>query len=214
MLIKLTKTLRGLVITISILVLFGCHRTQVRTYPERTSPPRPTEPVPSISPQIQTPPESHSPAEHPPTTTYSGAVSSWKSYKEFARWMEKEFSFDLDRFKRYEGKFPSSRTPEETFRLRSGIYMDAAVLARETLNRINPSYKARIVVIITRPYRYNHYACSFRDGGKIWIMDYGTPYREVTGLHGPYNSLEEYKAFYEKNHPLKRTVEAVTYLGN
>jgi hypothetical protein len=127
--------------------------------------------------------------------------------------MEKEFSFDLDRFKRYEGKSAPSRTPEETFRLRSGIYVDAAVLAKETLNRINPSYKARIVVIIMRPYGYNHYVCSFRDGGKIWIMDYGTPYKEVTGLHGPYNSLREYRVFYEKNHPSKRRIEAVTYLG-
>ena len=207
------KALRCLVFTISILVLFGCHRTQVRTSPEKTYPPRPAEPVPSIPPQIQTAPESRSPAERPSTTTYSETVSAWKSYKEFARWMEKEFSLDLERFKRYEGKFPPSRTPEETFHLRSGIYMDAAVLAKETLNRINPSYKARIVVVIMRPYRYNHYVCSFRDGGKIWIMDYGTPYKEVTGLHGPYNSLEEYRVFYEKNHPLKRRIEAVTYLG-
>jgi hypothetical protein len=44
-------------------------------------------------------------------------------------------------------------------------------------------------------------------------MDYGTPYREVTGLLGPYNSLEEYGVFYRKNHPLKRRIEAVTYLG-
>jgi len=36
----------------------------------------------------------------------------------------------------------------------------------------------------------------------------------VTGLHGPYNSLQEYRVFYEKNHPSKRRIEAVTYLGN
>ncbi len=128
--------------------------------------------------------------------------------------MEKEFSLDLKRFKTFEGRFPPARTPEETFRLKSGIYVDAAVLAKETLNRINPSYKARIVVIIMRPYGYNHYVCLFNDGGKIWIMDYGTPYKEVTGLHGPYDSLQEYRLFYEKNHPLKRKIEAVTYLGN
>lgn len=208
------KTLRWLVLTISILVLFGCHRTQVRTFPERAYPPQPTEPIPSIPPQIETPRESHFPTERPSTRSYSETVSAWKSYKEFARWMEKEFTLDLDRFKRYEGKFPPPRTPEETFDLRSGIYVDATVLAKETLNRINPSYKARIVVIIMRPYGYNHYVCSFRDGGKIWIMDYGTPYREVTGLFGSYNSLEEYRIFYEKNHPLKRKIEAVTYLGN
>jgi len=208
------KTLRCLVFTLSVLILFGCQRTQVKTYPERPHPPRPSEPTPSIPPQIQTSPESGSPAERPSTPTYSEAVSTWKSYKEFARWMEREFSLDLERFKRFEGKFPPPRNPEETFRLRSGIFVDAAVLAKEALNRINPSYKARIVVIIMRPYGYNHYVCSFREAGKIWIMDYGTPYKGVTGLHGPYDSLQEYRVFYEKNHPSKRRIEAVTYLEN
>jgi len=206
--------LRYLVFTICILVLSGCERTQVRTDQERTYRPQPTEPLPSKPPRVETPQERPSPVEPSLAKTYAETVSQWKSYQDLVRWMEKEFSLDLDRFKRYEGKFPPPRTPEETFHLRSGIYVDATVLAKETLNRINPSYKAKIVVIIMRPYGYNHYVCSFRDGGKIWIMDYGTPYREVTGLLGPYNSLQEYRVFYEKNHPLKRRIEAVTYFGN
>ncbi len=208
------KTVRSLVFAIAFLTLFSCQRTQIKTYPESPHPPRPSEHTSSQPPQIQTAPESSSPVERPSATSYSEAVSAWKSYKEFVHWMEKEFAVDLKRFKRFEGTFPPARTPEETFRLRSGIYVDAAVLAKETLNRISSSYKARIVVIIMRPYGYNHYVCSFRDGKKIWIMDYGTPYREVTGLHGPYDSLQEYRVFYEKNHPLKRRIEAVTYLGN
>jgi hypothetical protein len=43
-------------------------------------------------------------------------------------------------------------------------------------------------------------------------MDYGTPYKEVTGLHGPYDSIEEYKKFYEKHNPEKRTIEGIIYL--
>jgi len=206
--------LRYLVFTICILVLLGCERTQVRTDQERTYRPQPTEPTPSKPPRVETPQEGPSPVKPSLAKTYAETVSQWKSYQDLVRWMEKEFSLDLDRFKRYEGKFPPPRTPEETFHLRSGIYVDATLLAKETLNRINPSYKARIVVIIMRPYGYNHYVCSFRDGGKIWIMDYGTPYREVTGLLGPYNLLEEYRLFYEKNHPLKKRIEAVTYFGN
>jgi len=207
------KTLRNLVFTIAILMLFGCQRTQIRAYPERTYPPQTTEPTPSIPPQIQTRPETGS-LQEPSAMTYSEAISAWKSYKDLVRWMEKEFSLDLERFKRFEGTFPPVRAAEETFRLRSGIYADAVVLAKETLNRISPSYKPRIVVIVMRPYGYNHYVCSFHDAGKIWIMDYGTPYKEVTGVHGPYNSLRDYRVFYEKNHPLKRRIEAVTYLGN
>ena len=82
------------------------------------------------------------------------------------RWMEKEFTFDAERFERYKGTLPPPRTPEETFGFRSGIYFDAAVFAKETLNRINPSYQAKVAVVIIRPYGANHYFCAFQDAGK------------------------------------------------
>ena len=197
---------RYLVLAICILVLLGCERTQVRT--DR---PQPTEPIPSKPPRVETPQERPSPVEPLTAKTYAEIVSQWKSYQDLVRWMEKEFSFDMDRFRKFEKTLPPPRTPEETFRLKSGIYIDTATFAKETLNRINPSYRAQIVVIIMRPYGYNHYVCSFRKDGKIFIMDYGTPYKEMTGVHGPYNSLGEYKEFYEKNHPIKRRIEAVIY---
>jgi hypothetical protein len=143
---------------------------------------------------------------------YTETVSGWKSYKDVVQWMEKDFSFDEERYKKYEGTLPPPRTSEETFKLRSGIYIDAASFLKETLNRINPSYDARIVVLVFRPSRFNHYVCSFKTGGHLFIMDYGTPYREVSGLLGPYRSLDEYKNFYEKHHPLQKKVEAVVYL--
>ena len=128
------------------------------------------------------------------------------------RWMEKEFTFDAERFKKYQGTLPPPRTPEETFRLRSGIYFDAAVFAKETLNRINPSYQAKVAVVIIRPYGANHYFCAFQDAGKIVVMDYGTPYKETTGTHGPYKSLAEVKGVYEKYFPVKGRIEAISYL--
>jgi hypothetical protein len=143
---------------------------------------------------------------------YAETISEWKSYKEVVEWMEKDFSFDKERYKKYEGTLPPPRTPEETFQLKSGIYIDAASFLQETLNRINPSYHARIVVLVSRPSRFNHYVCSFQTEGKLFIMDYGTPYREITGVHGPYRSLEEYKKFYEMYHPLQKKVEAIVYL--
>jgi len=126
--------------------------------------------------------------------------------------MEKDFSFDADRFEKFAGTLPPPRTAGETFKLGSGIYIDAAHFIKETLNRIDPSYQATIVVILIRPYVNNHYVCSFKKEGRLYIMDYGTPYKTMTGLHGPFNSLEEYKGFYERSHPLKRRIEAVTYL--
>ena len=188
----------GLTLIISSLLFyilsFGCAPTKVKLYSKET--------------QAEIP----SPGKPIPGKTYSETISQWESYQDVVKWMENDFSFDKERYEKFEGTLPIPRTPEETFQLKSGIYIDAATFLKETLNRINPSYKAQIVILIIRPYGFNHYACSFRKDGKLFIMDYGTPYKEVTGIHGPYSSLEEYKKFYEKNHPMKGEIEAITYL--
>jgi len=216
-------------LSICILVLFACAPTQVKIYPrethsektirEKTSSERtPQEKTAPVKPVLVKPPSEKLPTEKIPTVksfpekTYDETISEWKSYQDLVKWMEKDFSFDRERYQKFEGTLPIPRTPQETFQLKSGIYIDTAMFSKETLNRINPSYKAQIVVLIIRPYGFNHYVCSFRKDGKLFIMDYGTPYAEVTGVHGPYNSLEEYKKFYEKHHPMKREIEAISYL--
>jgi hypothetical protein len=146
-----------------------------------------------------------------PVKSYDERVSRWESYKDVERWLEKDFSFDAQRYRRFEGTLPPPRTPEETFRLKSGIYIDAAIFAKESLNRINPSYQAKIVVLLIG-HGTNHYVCSFRKEGKLFIMDYGTPYKTMVGLHGPFHSLDDYKVFFEKKHPVIKNVQAITYL--
>jgi len=143
--------------------------------------------------------------------SYDETVLRWKSYKDVQTWMEKDFSLDAERFKRFEGTLPPPRTPEETFKLKSGIYIDAAIFVKETLNRIDPSYKARIVVLLIGR-GTNHYVCSFMRGGNLFIMDYGTPYKTIVGVHGPFSSLEAFRVFFEKNHPTAKSVQAITYL--
>lgn len=182
------------VLLIFILNLFACALVRVKTYPEEMSTVK------------------KYPGETPLIRTYDETVSQWKSYEDLVKWMEKDFSFDRERYKKFEGTLPIPRTPEETLQLKSGIYIDAAMFSKESLNRINPSYKAQIVVIMVWPNVFNHYVCSFKKDGKLFIMDYGTPYKEVTGFHGPYKSLEEYKRFYEKHHTEKRRVEGIGYL--
>lgn len=144
--------------------------------------------------------------------SYEVTVSNWNSYEDLVRWMEKNFSFDQERYKKFEGTLPIPRAPEETFYLKSGIDVDAAEFLKKTLHRISPSYKAQIVVILVRPNTFNHYVCSFKKEGKLFIMDYGTPYREITGLHGPFRSLNGYKQFYEKHHPERRQIEGIGFL--
>lgn len=162
--------------------------------------------------RVKTPPEGTSQEKATLTKYYEATVSQWRSYEDVVKWMERDFSFDKERYKKFEGTLPLPRSPEETLQLKSGIYIDAAEFLKKTLNRINPAYQAQIVVVIVRPNVFNHYVCSVKKDGKLFIMDYGTPYREMTGIHGPYPSLKEYKRFYEDHHPEKRRVEGIGYL--
>ena len=146
-----------------------------------------------------------------PVRSYDETVSKWKTHKDLEKWMAKDFSLDMERFRRFEGTLPPPRTPEETFKLKSGIYIDAAIFAKATLNRIDSSYQAKIVVLLI-PGGANHYVCSFKKEDKLFIIDYGTPYPSIVGVHGPFHSLEGYKQFFEKNHPTVKRVEAITYL--
>jgi hypothetical protein len=68
-----------------------------------------------------------------------------------------------------------------------------------------------VVFIENRPYAVNHFVCSFKKEGKLFIMDYGTPYRNMVGVHGPFNSLEDYKKFYERFHPNVKRVQSIRY---
>jgi len=195
-----------IILPVCFLALWSCERVRIKTDPVdphlQKSPPGETTPVEALS-------EKPFPAETPSTLSYEEALRQWKSYEDVVRWMEREFSLDTDRLKKYEGTLPEPRAAKETFRLRSGIYIDAAKFAKETLNRIHRAYDARIAVVIMRPYSANHYICTFKKEGRFFVLDYGTPHKALTGIHGPYNSLDEYGKFYEKNLPVKRRVEAV-----
>ncbi len=212
--IDIQKRLFKLALIISALLTYalippGCAPTKVNIYPretqtEKTAPAKP-------SPE-KTSPEKVATMSPSPEKTYAETISEWRSYQDLVKWMEKDFSFEAERYKKFEGTLPTPRTPEETFQLKSGIYIDAAEFSKRSLNQINPSYQAQTVVIVVRPSVFNHYVCSFKKEGKLFIMDYGTPYKEITGVHGPYDSLDEYKKFYEKHHPEKRQVEGIGVL--
>ncbi len=201
--------LRNRIFFFSLIVLFACGPVRVKTDIE--------EKPPSTSASKEATPDKGVKRRSIWESIFSGktyeeTVSGWKSYQDLVRWMEREFSTDMERYKKFEGTLPLPRAPEETFRFKSGIYIDAALFTRETLNRIDSSLKAQVLVLIIRPNRYNHYVCSFKKDGRIFILDYGTPFKEITGIHGPYRSLNEYRKFYENHHPAKRGVEAITPL--
>jgi len=196
---KRGRTYFRVTLVISVLLFYilaplACAPTRVRIYPRET----------------QT--EKTSPGKPSPGKSYTEVISQWESYQDLVKWMERDFSFDAERYKKFEGTLPVPRTPEETFQLKSGIYIDAVEFSKKTLNQINLSYKAQTAIIVVRPNVFNHYVCAFKKDGKLFILDYGTPYKEITGVHGPYHSLDEYRGFYQKHHPMGGKIEAITYL--
>jgi hypothetical protein len=150
-----------------LLALLGCAPTKVQLVPRGTPPERPTsKEMDRLNPPSEKPAAEKIPTVRPvPERTYDETVSEWKSYQDLVKWMENDFSFDKERYEKFVGTLPVPRTPQETFQLRSGIYIDAATFLKETLNRINPSYKGQIVILIIRRHGFNHYACSFSKGG-------------------------------------------------
>jgi len=91
-----------------------------------------------------------------PVKNYDEVVSQWRSYEDVANWMERNYSYDREKFKNsleiYSAKnLPHVKTPQESFEEKSGLCFDAAYFAKQTLNRIDPAYEAKIVFIQNRP---------------------------------------------------------------
>src|SRR4030043_1672573 len=67
-----------------------------------------------------------------PTKTYEETVSRWKSYKDVDKWMRSHYSYDMIRAKESSvKKAPTPRSPEKTFKLRSGVCFDAAYFLKD-----------------------------------------------------------------------------------
>ena len=146
--------------------------------------------------------------------TYDKWVEKCGSYKDVAEWLNHNFRYEQDRngdgqpFSRGNNKRPRIQGPEETFRYRCGCPLDASLFAKETLNRINPDYRAEIIYLSLDRSRV-HYLCGFFLGGKLFVMDYGNPHENMTGTHGPFENLDDYvKTFYFHRHPYQKRPQA------
>ncbi|CUW41742.1 conserved protein of unknown function [Magnetospirillum sp. XM-1] len=137
-------------------------------------------------------------------SAYDSAVQSWKSYREVADWLNTYYTFDHSRLsqmlkQRGQGGAAALRTrePAKTFEIRSGYCTDAAGFAITSLNRINPDYKAGYVFIRNGSGSTHHWVAGFHVDGKIYVMDYGpsSEWKQMRGVHGPYDSLDEYQTF-------------------
>jgi len=137
--------------------------------------------------------------------SYDDLVSQWKSHDDVANWLDINFKFDKSRqkqiIKNLKKNGPSAllvRKPQNLFDYDNRGYCgDSANFAFTSLNKIDPSYNARWVFIKNNKGRPNHWVTAFDYQDKLYIMDYGTgkKWEEMKGIHGPYDSLSDYKDY-------------------
>ena len=153
-------------------------------------------------------------------TTYESTVARWTSYNDVADWLRSNFRFDHGRLSsvlqntRQKGPFGLlARTAEGTFQRKSGYCTDAAAFAIQALNQINPDYKAKYIFINNRFGQPHHWVAGFIVDGKIMVIDYGasTEWGGMNGLHGPYDSLDQYRDFLKSLHLPKLGVDWVEW---
>ena len=138
--------------------------------------------------------------------TYDQWAANCRSYKDVAAWLNDNFRYSPDRLRetpnsgKAGGKQLNAKGKEEIFRYRTGCTLDASLFAKETLNRINPDYRAEIIHL--SPDRSPaHYLCGFYVGERLFIMDYWNPQESMTGTHGPFEDLNDYlQRFYLQRH--------------
>jgi hypothetical protein len=136
--------------------------------------------------------------------SYKEATSTWKSYEEVGKWLDNNFIFDNDRSQRILYRLKTQgptgllvKNPEKLFKHKRGYCADATHFSIETLNKIDPAYNARWVLILNDYGHPHHWVAAFDYEGKLYIMDYGAgeKWAAMKGIHGPYDSLNEYRDF-------------------
>ena len=149
------------------------------------------------------------------TQPYPETVKSWKSHEDVAKWMKSNWSMDNStrlRLVRNIKKMRSSGAdmstitaasismlPEESYNKAKGHCADAAVLIKDSLNKINPEYNAKIIFIMNVYGPPNHWVTGFYIKDELYIMDFGAGkhWSDMMGIHGPYKSLDGYATFLE-----------------
>jgi hypothetical protein len=149
--------------------------------------------------------------------TYEKWLSRCQSYKDVALWLNQNFFYDREAIRKAlygsqkEGMAQNIQVTKETFRRKTGLSLEAALFAKHSLNQINPDYHADIIYLYAGKQSV-HFVCGFYIGGKLYVMDYGTPYEKLMGTNGPFSDLDEYvKKFYLKNHPKLRKLQSYAF---
>ena len=154
---------------------------------------------------------------------YADALATWRSPEEIARYADATFVYDRSRALALAEQpdarttRPAIHTPEAMFDKPQGVCVDLARFGVETLNRINPSYAARYVMIEFEPVIVEgrslrrHWVATFRRDGMLWVF---ADSRRPGHVAGPYPSLDAFIADYARyrNQPIIAFRETDSYL--
>jgi len=136
---------------------------------------------------------------------YASTVSTWTSYKDVGAWLDENFKFSSRRQKAIRSRLAKQgpvgiliRNPETLFKDKVGYCADAAHFALDALGKISPEYNPGWVFVENAVKgKPNHWVTGFTVGTKLYIMDYGAGHNwdALNGIHGPYDTLNDYKGF-------------------
>jgi len=146
-------------------------------------------------------------ATAPPPSTYAQALATWKSPEDIAGFTGARFSYDRARAltlaESGDGRTerPPIHAPEALYAHPSGMCVDLARFGVETLNRIDPRYASRYLMLEFPPVEIDgrtmrrHWLASFMRDGQWWFF---ADSRRPGHVAGPYASVEAFVADYQR----------------
>lgn len=140
------------------------------------------------------------------TTQYLETIGRWKSIEHINQWIGQNFHYDMSRAialgsKRNEDPKTTIFTPEEFFKVKSGICVDLSRFAFETLKKVDPEVEAYYLMIDFEPIEIQgsiirkHWVLAYKLKDQFYI----TADSKVPGtISGPYDTIQDFITGYEK----------------
>jgi hypothetical protein len=137
-------------------------------------------------------------------SNYDATVATWKSPDDVSKWLQSNFVFDKDRQAQVQQQLKATglenvltRKAENLFENHNGYCRDSASFAKDALNKINADYRARYIFIKNKYGPPNHWVTGYEVNSKLYVMDFGAghAWSALEGVHGPYDSLDDYKNY-------------------
>lgn len=173
-------------------------------------------------------PDAPEPRDRPPVAIdapkrYADALASWRTPEDIARFADATFVYDrrralaLAESSDARASRPAVHTAEAMFAKPEGVCIDLARFGVETLNRLDPAYAARYVMLEFEPVVIEgrtlrrHWVASFRRDGKLWVF---ADSRRPGHVAGPYDTIDAFIADYARYRaqPIVAFRETDTYL--